>query len=104
MADEPILPFQLNVRLAPIFQFAAALADDDEDGDEDDDGDEGGFDVKALAAVLATAPGKDHVRVKYMPQPGGGTIRLSAEEGVLLLLGAALKNVMGSGVIPGFGQ
>jgi hypothetical protein len=42
------------------------------------------------------------VRIEYIPQPAGGTIRLSAEEGVLMLLGAALQNAQASGAIPGF--
>ncbi|MEX0679610.1 MAG: hypothetical protein WD063_21250 [Pirellulales bacterium] len=95
-ADKQLPPFQLNVRLEPIFQFAAALADDDKD-------DDGGIDLAALAADLAKAPGKDHLRLEYMPQPNGATLRLSAEEGVLQLLGTALKNAQASGVIPGFG-
>jgi len=99
-ADKPIPPFQLNVKVEPILQFIAALSHDD----KDDADQEGGLNLKALAETLAQAPGKDHVRVEYIPQPGGGTIRLSAEEGVLRLLGAVLQNAQLGGVIPGFGS
>lgn len=96
-ASKKLPPFQLNVKLEPIFQFIAALADDDEEDDE------GGLDLKALAAGLAKSPGKDHLRLEYIPQPNGATLRLSAEEGVLQLLGAVLQNATAGGVIPGFG-
>jgi heterodisulfide reductase subunit B len=56
-----------------------------------------------MAEDLAKTAGKDHVRLEYVPQDNGGSIRLSAEEGVLQLLGNALKNAQASGAIPGFG-
>lgn len=104
-ADKPIPPFQLNVKLEPIFQFIAAMSDGNGNGngDDDEEDEDGGIDFESLAESLSKAPaGKDHVRLEYMPQPGGGTIRLSAEEGVLMLLGAVLQNAQASGAIPGF--
>ncbi len=90
-ADKMLPPFQLNVALQPIFKFAAALQDDEESN------------MKTMSEDLAKTPGKDHVRLKYIRQENGGTIRLSAEEGVLQLLGNALKGAQASGAIPGFG-
>jgi hypothetical protein len=92
-AAKPLPPFQLNVKLEPVFKFGAALQGDDDEG----------FDFKGLAEGLAKAPGKDHLRLEYIPQQGGATLRLSAEEGVLQLLGAALRNMQASGALPGFG-
>jgi hypothetical protein len=57
-----------------------------------------------MSEDLAKTPGKDHVRLEYVPQENGGTIRLSAEEGVLQLLGTALKDAQANGSIPGFGS
>jgi len=85
-------PFQLNVSLEQILKFAGALQDKD-----------GESTLKTMAEDLAKTPGKDHVRLEYVPQENGGTIRLTAEEGVLQLLGTALKNAQASGAIPGFG-
>jgi hypothetical protein len=93
-SSKKLPPFQLNVSLGPVFNFIAALQDKDA-GDEST--------IKTMAADLAKTPGKDHVRLEFVPQPNGATIRLSAEEGVLRLLGTALKNAQASGVIPGFG-
>jgi hypothetical protein len=91
-ASKQLPPFQMNVSLGPVLKFIAAL---DEDADDESM-------VAKLAADLAKNPGKDHVRLEYMPKPNGATIRLSAEEGVLMLLGTALKSAQESGAIPGF--
>jgi hypothetical protein len=99
-ATKQVPPFQLNVALAPILAFADAIADEPE-GEEDNGN--GGSNLKAMCEDLAKTPGKDHVRLEYMPQANGGTLRLSAEEGVLTLLGTVLKNAQASGAIPGFG-
>jgi hypothetical protein len=89
---EQLPPFQLNVSLAQVFQFASALQSEDSESN-----------LKTMAEDLAKTAGKDHVRLEYVPQDNGGSIRLSAEEGVLQLLGNALKNAQASGAIPGFG-
>jgi hypothetical protein len=86
-------PFQLNVSLGKVFQFASALQKADAESN-----------LKTMAEDLAKSPGKDHVRLEYVPQDDGGTIRLSAEEGVLQLLGNAMKDAMANGAIPGFGS
>jgi hypothetical protein len=83
-------PFQVNVALAPIFQFAAALQDEPA--------------VAGMAKDLAQANGKDHVRLVVTPKDNSILIRLSAEEGVLQLLGTAFKNAQAGGAIPGLGQ
>lgn len=88
-AGKQVPPFQLNVSLAPIFQFAAAMHD--------------GETVAAMAKDLAAAKGKDHVSLVVTPQPNAIRIRLSAEEGVLQLLGTAFKNAQASGGLPGIG-
>jgi hypothetical protein len=89
-ALKKVPPFQLNVALAPIFQFAAALQDDET--------------ITAMAKDLAQTDGKDHVRLAAIPMPNGITIRLNAEEGVLQLLGTAFKNAQAGGNLPGIGQ
>jgi hypothetical protein len=85
-------PFQVNVSLEQIFKFASALQNNPESN------------LKTMSEDLAKTPGKDHVRLEYVPQENGGTIRLSAEEGVLQLLGSALKDAQANGTIPGFGS
>jgi hypothetical protein len=92
-ASKQLPPFQLNVSLGPVLKFIAALGEDAADDESM---------LKKLAKDLAKTPGKDHLRLEYMPQPNGATIRLSAEEGVLMLLGTALKSAQESGAIPGF--
>jgi hypothetical protein len=92
-AGKQVPPFQLNVSLAPIFQFAAAMQ---EEGD--------GAPLAAMAKDLAESKGKDHVTLVVSPQPNAIRIRLTAEEGVLQLLGTAFKNAQAGGGIPGLGQ
>ncbi len=82
-------PFQFHVSLGQIFQFASALQPE---------GVESNF--KTLAADLAKSDGRDHLRFEYVPQGNGGTIRLSAEQGILQLLGDAMKNAQASGSLP----
>ncbi len=91
-SEKKVQPFQLNVALESIFKFAAALQDDDAVSN-----------MKTMAEDLARTPGKDHVRLEYKPEANGGTISVSAEEGVLLLLGGFLKDAQATGAIPGFG-
>ncbi len=91
-AEKMVPPFQLNVALESIFQFAGAMQDDDAESN-----------IKAMAADLAQTSGKDHLRVQYKPEANGGTISVEVEEGVLLLLGNLLKDAQASGAIPGFG-
>jgi hypothetical protein len=57
-----------------------------------------------MAKDLAQANGKDHVRLVVTPKDNSILIRLSAEEGVLQLLGTAFKNAQAGGAIPGLGQ
>ena len=92
-AGKQVPPFQLNVSLAPIFQFAAAMQGEDE-----------GAAVRAMAKDLAEAKGKDHVTLVVSPQPNAIRIRLTAEEGVLQLLGTAFKNAQAGGGVPGLGN
>jgi hypothetical protein len=44
------------------------------------------------------------VRLVVTPKDNSILIRLSAEEGVLQLLGTAFKNAQAGGAIPGLGQ
>lgn len=88
-AGKQLPPFQLNVSLGPVFQFATALQDNPA--------------VTEMAKELAKAKGKDHVFVTVTPQPNSIKIRVKAEEGVLQLLGNAFKNAQASGAIPGIG-
>ncbi len=88
-ASQQLPPFQLNVSMAPIFQFASAMQDQPV--------------VASMAEELAKSQGKDHVRLVVMPKSSTLTIRLEAEEGVLRLLGAAFKNAQANGALPGLG-
>ena len=92
-AGKQVPPFQLNVSLAPIFEFAAAMQDED-----------AGAAVREMAKGLAEAKGKDHVTLIVSPQPNAIRIRLTAEEGVLQLLGTAFKNAQAGGGVPGLGN
>ena len=85
-ASKQLPPFQLNVALAPIFKFAAAMQDSPT--------------VTAMAEQLANAQGKDQVRLVLLPEGKAATLRIEAQEGVLQLLGNAFK---GAG-LPGLGQ
>jgi len=91
-SGKTVPPLRVDVALEPIFQFAGALQ---EEGAENN--------MKSMAEELAKTPDKDHVRLEYKPQANGGTISLTAEEGVLQLLGSFLKDAQASGAIPGFG-
>ena len=63
-----------------------------------------GSTVAAMAKDLAEAKGKDHVTLVVSPQPNAIRIRLTAEEGVLQLLGTAFKTAQAGGGLPGLGQ
>ena len=76
-ASKRVPPFQLNVSLGPIFQFAAAMQDSPA--------------VKALSELVAKSKGKDHVSLVVTPETNGIKIRLEGEEGVLRLLANAGK-------------
>ncbi len=75
--QKEVIPFQLNVSLAPIMQFAASLDDDPT--------------IQVLAETMKKAGGKDRVRVTQKTIEHGTTVRLEIEEGVLQLIGAAAK-------------
>jgi hypothetical protein len=89
-SDKVLPPFQLNVALAPIFKFAAAMQDEEDRGM-----------VLGLAEQLAKSEGKDRVSLVVKPVEGGITIRLEAEEGVLRLLANAAKGITAAGGFPG---
>jgi hypothetical protein len=76
-ASKKLPPFQLNVSLAPIFQFASAMQDSAV--------------VKSLAEQLAKSKGKDHVSIVVTPEGNALKIRLEGQEGVLRLLANAGK-------------
>ena len=86
-ASKQMPPFQLNVSLAPIFQFAAAMQDEPR--------------VTAMAEQLAKAKGKDQVHVLLLPEGKATTLRIEAQEGVLQLIGTAVRQ---SGGLPGLAQ
>jgi len=88
-AGKEVPPARMEIALASIFQFAAAVQNDPE--------------VTANAQELAKAKGKDHIHVVVTPQPTGINIRLEGQEGVLQLLGNALKTATAAGGLPGFG-
>jgi hypothetical protein len=79
-----VLPFQLTVSLAQVLKFVATLNPQPM--------------LSMMADELAQSDGKDHVIVTVKPQPVGSvTYRLTAEEGVLKLLGIAGKMAGGAG-------
>jgi hypothetical protein len=94
-ANKDVLPFQANVALAPVLKLASAFQPAAEGSAEDT--------LKPMLEDLAKVPGKDHVKLEFLPEPNGAKLRLSAEEGVLMLLGRALQNAQASGAIPGLG-
>jgi hypothetical protein len=71
------VPMQLNISVAPIMQFAAAMEDNPI--------------VGMLAETAKKANGKDHVRVMQRSIERGTIVRLEIEEGVLQLIGTAAK-------------
>jgi hypothetical protein len=75
--QKEVVPFELNVALTPIMQFAASVEDDPI--------------VKMLADTMQKAAGKDHIRITQNTIERGTTVRLDIEEGVLQLIGAAAK-------------
>ena len=89
-SDKKLPPLQLQIALQPIFEFAAAVQNEED-----------GATVKGLAEELAKSEGKDHVSLVILPIEGGITIRLEAEEGVLRLLANAGKMATAAGGFPG---
>jgi hypothetical protein len=65
----------LNISVAPILQFAAAMERDPM--------------VKVLAESISKANGKDHIRMTQKAVERGVAARLEIEEGVLQLIGTA---------------
>jgi hypothetical protein len=87
-ASKPVPPLQVNVALAPIFRFAAAMQDQPT--------------ITAMAEELAKSNGKDKVRLTVTPDGLVTTIRIEAQEGVLKMLGAAFMASGGlTGLAPG---
>jgi hypothetical protein len=76
-ASKEVIPFQLNVSLAPIMVFAASIDDDPI--------------VKSLAETVQKAAGKDRIRVTQKTVDRGTAVRVELDEGVLQLIGAAFK-------------
>ncbi len=77
-ASKPTPPAQLNVSMAPIFDFAASI--------------DGKPEVKAIAERLAAAKGKDKLRVIVKPQGDELLIRVDAEQGVIELVARAIAS------------
>ncbi len=77
MTSKEVPPLQVNVLLAPIFQFAAAMQKDNPD-------------VKATAEALSKSQGKDQVHVAVMPQANGLMIRIDAQEAVIAMVARSL--------------
>ncbi len=86
-ASKQLVPVQLHISLAPIFQFAAAMHDEPQ--------------VKALAEELAQAKGSDRVHITLAPDGNATRLRIEAEEGVLQLIGSAFRQ---AGGLPGLTQ
>jgi len=76
-SQQVVRPFELHVSLTPILEFAAAMENDPV--------------VKVLADSIKRSAGKDHIRIAQKPVERGVSTRLEVEEGVLQLIGAAVK-------------
>ncbi len=81
--NKSVLPFQLSVALAPIFNFASSV--NNEPG------------LAAFAGALQSTQGKDHILVNAKPISNGITYRVQVEEGVLQAVGDMSKAKMGGG-------
>ena len=57
--------------------------------------------VTAMAEQLAKAKGKDQVSLVLLPEGKATTLRIEAQEGVLQLIGTAVRQ---SGGLPGLAQ
>ena len=84
-ASKQVPPLQLNVSLAPIFAFAAAMQDSPE--------------VTAIAEKLAKAGDKDEVRLVVTSKDNALTIRIDAQEAVIELVARAIAS--SGAVVPG---
>lgn len=75
--NKEVVPFQLNISLAPIMQFAASVDDDPT--------------LQMLAEAVKKVAGKDRILITQKNVERGTSVRLEVEEGVLQLVGAAAK-------------
>jgi hypothetical protein len=84
-AQQKVPPSQVNLYLKPIMKFAASM---DKTGNEQ---------IKAVADAFASAEaGADEINVTTKPIPGGAIGRLQVNEGVLKLIGEAVKAAQGN--------
>lgn len=77
-AGKTIPPMKLVVAGAPVAQFAAAVADDDDARAR----------LEKIADLLQKSSGKDQVITTSTPVPNGVQVRLEAQQGILKVLGA----------------
>lgn len=76
-ANEEVLPFQLNVAIAPIMDFAASVGED--------------ANLIMVAGLLEGIRGRDHVSLALHPIEDGVTYRLEVEEGIIEAIGLAIR-------------
>jgi len=81
--NKAVLPFQLSIAMAPIFNFAASV--NNEPG------------VTAFAGALQSSQGKDHILVTGKPISSGITYRVEVESGILQAVGDMSKAKMMGG-------
>jgi hypothetical protein len=81
-ANTPVLPFQLNVALTPIVRFINSMQP-------------GNPAAAMIGQTLAASAGKDHLKVQTKMIENGASIRIEAEEGVLKVIGIAVKMGLG---------
>lgn len=74
-------PFQLNIALLPIAQFANSVNSQQNPA------------AAMVAQLLSANPGKDHIRITAAVIANGVNYRIQAEEGVLKAIGTAAKLV-----------
>jgi hypothetical protein len=81
--NKSVLPFQLSVALAPIFNFAASI--NNEPG------------LVGFASALQSNQGKDHILMTAKPISNGVTYRVEVEQGILQAVGDVSKARMMGG-------
>jgi hypothetical protein len=82
-AGKPVPPVQANLALGPFLKFAASVEDNPI--------------TSALADAVDRVKGNDHVRIHVKAVENGELMRFEIEEGVIQIIGDAVKSATGGG-------
>lgn len=82
-AGKPVPPGQMNLAVAPFIKFAASVEDNPI--------------TAALADAVERVKGNDHVRIHVKPVENGQLVRFEVEEGVIKIIGDAVKSATQGG-------